>query len=162
MRSPFSAKPLLALGAAAAVAIAVSTAASPASAQDIVVGTGGVAFGEPGTMITVATEQVPEEFVGVECEVALASVNNESVHPGNNLFITTGGTTGELQNVEGEPGEVEVIDEFVTLGEEIVVELEFGADGVTSGGLVLAFECAPDVPEGSAPEPEPAEPEFAG
>jgi len=138
--------------AAAAAAILV-LAAGPASAiDDIVIPIDSVAFGTEGEIIEVASVAVEPDLVGSTCSLELEADNNGSVHPGNDLIVTTGGESGTIPDVESAPGQVTIVDADVVLGDTVLVELQFGPDGVTSGGLILTFDCeAQPVPTTTAP-----------
>lgn len=150
---------LFSVVAAFAVAIAV-LAAGPASAiDDIIIPIDSVAFGDEGEIVEVASVTVEPELVGSTCSLELEADNNGSVHPGNDLIVTTGGQSGTIPDVESEPGQVTVVDGDVVLGETVVIELQFGPDGVTSGGLILTFDCeAQPVPTTTTAPPSTTEP----
>lgn len=143
----------LAATVTAIVAAVAILAAGPASAiDDVVIPIDSVAFGDEGEIIEVASVTVEPELVGSTCSLELEADNNGSVHPDNDLIVTTGGQSGTIPDVESEPGQVTIVDEDVVLGETVVVELQFGPDGVTSGGLILTFDCeAQPVPTTTAP-----------
>ena len=113
----------------------------------------GVIYGNEGDVIEFASGAVPEEHVGRACFGAAATDNNGSVHPNNDLIITTGATTVIIRDVEDVPGKGHTISGAVVLGETIEVSVKLGADGVSSGGFVLSFECEDVVPPATTAPP---------
>jgi len=138
---------------AACAAVIMVLAAGPASAiDDLVIPIDSVAFGDEGEIIEVASVPVDPDLVGSTCTLELEADNNGSVHPNNDLIVSTGGQSGTIPDVESDPGQVTIVDAEVVLGETVLVELQFGPDGVTSGGLILTFDCeAQPVPTTTAP-----------
>lgn len=126
--------------------------ATPASAQEVIsIPVEGIIYGEEGSVHALEPVAVPEQFVGSACDGAAATDNNGSVHPDTDLIISTGGTTVTIENVETKPGEGHEIKGQISLGETVDVSVRLGADGVTSGGFVISFTCAPLVPPTVAP-----------
>ena len=124
--------------------LALFSFASPASAvDDIFIPIDNVRGfrGEPGSVLTVATEDVDDELVGATCEAELTDRNNESVHPNNDLIISSGTWSETVEDFESEPLSSNVIPGQITLGETVVVQIKFGSDGVSSAGLDLIFDC---------------------
>lgn len=142
----------------------VAAAFNPAAgAQDISIDTGGVAYGAEGEIIVIADQAVDASLVGQTCTGTVSVGNNESVHPNNDLIITSGDLSVTIPNVEEGANDISTGTGSVLLGETIRVELQFGADGVTSGGLTLTFDCsAPELPETEPEAPTPEEPDFTG
>jgi len=101
-----------------------------------------------GDIVEVANQAVAPALVGSSCTVTGATENNGSVHPGNNLIIATGGTTANVPGVEEVPGQVINGSGTLVLGSDVVVSLEFGPNGDTSGGVTLTFDCAAVAPVG--------------
>lgn len=106
----------------------------------------GITVGEPGETIVVATETVPVEHIGWVCSGRASTVNNGSVHPGNDLHIVSGSSSVTIENVENVPSMGYEIEENMVLGDTITVSITLGADGISSGGFVISFsECAEQV-----------------
>ena len=127
--------------------------------------------GEAGSVHTVATETVPADLVGKDCDVRVTTVNGGSVHPGNTVITTTGDSVSEMADVEASAEARVVGVHRVTLGESIKVDLKLGDEGLSSLGFTVGFECTPEdlVPtvepaEQEAPpaEPVPATPTYTG
>ncbi len=102
----------------------------------------GITVGNPGETIVVATEAVPAEHIGWVCSGRASTVNNGSVHPGNDLTITSGTSSITIPNVEDIPSMGHEIEENMVLGDTITVSITLGSDGISSGGFVISFsEC---------------------
>lgn len=126
------------------VLMAITLVATPAFGQEgtIIIEVEGVARGNEGDVVQVAEEPVPAPLIGALCTGTVATENNSSVHPNNTLIIETGGLSAEIPNVEEDPGEVQVIDGTIVIGDTITVSMRFGPDGVTSGGFLITLICA--------------------
>jgi hypothetical protein len=125
-------------------------AAGAAGAQDggiVEIPLGTVVRTDPGAEVSLDSVAVPTELVGLECSVQSRSENNSSVHPGNDLVVTSGAESVVLSDVEGSPGKVTTATSTVTLGDDIAVTLIMGPDGVFSAGAraAIVLECI--VPE---------------
>ena len=138
------------LAAAVMAAVSLVGLAMPAGAQpgSFVIDLEGVATGAVGSVLQVASETVDPQFVGATCTVSGATENNSSVHPDNDLILTSGTTTAEVGDIEDIPGQVVTGSGPMTLGETIDVSLRFGPDGLTSAGIRLTFTC-----DAAAPAP---------
>lgn len=102
---------------------------------------GGAREGDPGTLLTLATQQVDPEFQGRQCSVVGEAFNQHSVHPNSDLFVQSGGTEVVLRDVESAPNVTVEGEGTLTLGEEIVVVLRFGEDGIFSAGMTVKVDC---------------------
>ncbi|MFV0524583.1 MAG: hypothetical protein ACK5RL_08810 [Acidimicrobiales bacterium] len=138
-RPPVRTASLVALGIVPLVVLA-----SPALAEDeIVVSPESYLSGEPGSVHHVASQAVPEELVGKVCDVRVIASNNGSIHPGNVLVVSTGGSSAEIAGVE-DTADGQVIDrERVTLGETFELDLRLGDEGLSSMGFTVGFDCTP-------------------
>lgn len=151
------------LGLAAGVAAAVAVSA-PVSAQvvveDVIVIPVDSRFGAPpGSVTQVASVAVPEDFQGVECIFDVQDVNNESVHPNNDLILSSGSTSGEVQNFETEAFGTVGASLMLTLGPTVDVSIRMGPDGRSSGGVNISVDCPlPAAPTTTAPTPSTSEP----
>ncbi len=106
----------------------------------------GITVGEPGETIVVATEAVPAEHIGWVCSGRASTVNNGSIHPGNDLHIVSGDSKITVENVEDIPSMGHEIEQVMVLGDTITVSITLGSDGISSGGFVISFsECAEQV-----------------
>ncbi len=132
---------------AAAVAIWLLLAGSASAAGEIVITIDDNSRGETGSIINLVDYEVPAEYVGRTCSASLLVENNGSVHPKNDLIITTAGNEYVFENFETEPGQTTIGGGEVPIGDRIVVDLRFGDDGRSSSELVLTFDCEEPPPE---------------
>ncbi len=142
-------------GSVAALAIGLVSAVgiSPAAAETMELPVETVVRADPGTEVVVRVSAVDDEFVGATCSLSIVTQNQESVHPGNNLVVRSGDSFAVLVDVESEPGQVtNTIAPEIELGDEIVVSLVMGSDGVFSGGFNVAFTCPTVGDNGGAPQ----------
>ncbi|MDH5294666.1 MAG: hypothetical protein OEW91_13360 [Acidimicrobiia bacterium] len=86
---------------------------------------------------------------GCVADVHAMSANNESVHVGNDLIVSSGGASVIIPDVESAPGATIEADGTLTLGESITVDVRLGpADpgrpgSVFSGGVTVTIKCRP-------------------
>lgn len=120
-----------------------SGAAQEVGLVEIPVGT--VVRSDPGVTTLLGVATVPEELVGTSCGVRTRAENNESVHPGNDLVVASGGGSVTLVDVEGSSGKITVASSPLTLGTEVTITLIMGRDGVFSGGAssFVVVDCTP-------------------
>jgi hypothetical protein len=116
----------------------------PAYAQDgtIEIAIDGVVTGAEGEVVEVASQPIDADLVGAECSGTLTIANNDSVHPNNDLILTSGDDEEVITDVESEPEGTLTLDETLTLGETLTISLRLGPEGVSSGGLTLILTCA--------------------
>ena len=134
--------------------IAVPVGAADHETFELVVGENTVAKGMPGEFQQVGpTLDIgpPQSTVGAACVVSGSSINPDSVHLGNNLWIRSNGDAVTLFDVEREGGFVGTASGTLILGSTIWVEVEFGDGDVLagmrrqtfSGGIVVVVDCTP-------------------
>ena len=113
--------------------------------------------GDPGDVFVVHTESVDPALVGGTCSGTARTENNASEHPSNDLLIASGVDAMTIPDFEAVAGQVTSMTGPVTLGESITVSIRLGGDGISSGGLHIAFSCTPQQPEPTTTttEPEP-------
>ncbi len=128
-------------------AFATTGPVSAQETQSFTISVDGIAEGEEGSVIEVARQAVPDGLEGATCDVTATASNNGSIHPGNDLLLMSGSSSGELSDVEGSAGQVSTGSAPVVLGDEVVIELRFGSSGVTSGGVTVEFACQVAAPE---------------
>ena len=95
-----------------------------------------------GSETVLARQAVADDQVGATCLVTARAENQSSVHPGNDLIVSSGASRILLPDVEREPGAVVVAEGTLQLGSEIVVSLIMGPDEVFSGGIEVDIDCA--------------------
>jgi hypothetical protein len=86
-----------------------------------------------------ATAPVPAELQGSSCNVQADAENQSSVHPGNDLIVSSGSDSVTLFDVEREAGALTMASGDLTLGSEVTVSLSLGPDGVFSGGITVTI-----------------------
>lgn len=132
----------------AAVAVYVSilaTAASAAPAFEVTIPVDTVVRAPEGSITDFEPViQVPEENQGQECSVVAHAQNQTSVHPDNDLLVTSGSSQVVIPDVEAEPGGTVEGEGTLVLGTTIVVSLRMGPDGVFSAGFDVIVDCPPD------------------
>jgi hypothetical protein len=151
-----------AVGAAGLVALVASLHGSPVSAQTIDVPIGDAYLnGAPGSVTTIGTGSVPADLVGRSCNLAVAVVNQGSVHPGNSVIVSSGTSQVTVASVE-EVADITVKGAGVlTLGSTIEVKLQLGNDGLSSLGSNVSVTCEP-LPVAPPPTPIPKQPKYTG
>lgn len=129
--------------------LASTALAVPAGAEDISIPFDELVFGQPGSVVTIATVDVDQEMVGRTCHLSVLAENQASVHPGNDLIVSTGNSQAVIFGVEdtANGGTTETYE--MVVGSTILVQLRIGQDGMSSLGFDLSFDCTD--PIGSAP-----------
>jgi LPXTG-motif cell wall-anchored protein len=139
-------------------AVAVFPIASSAGADELIsIPVSGVHRGAEGTTVTVASVNVAADLVGQTCQIVGQTVNQRSVHPGNDLLVVTGGRTFVIPDFEDVGDIVHDAGETEAVGETIELIVRFGPDRVSSGGFKVLLTCdgetsEPTVPETTVPE----------
>ena len=119
-------------------------AVTPAAAEGILeIPISNVVTGAEGTELLVASAAVPASFVGLDCDVFADVRNQESVHPGNDLIIVTGGRRAVISEFESDPNQVTTETESMVVSESVEVSVRFGPDGISSGGFSVSIDCRP-------------------
>ncbi len=127
-----------------ALLIAVVWVAPAWAIESIVLDQDRILYGEEGSTVQLAEIAVETDRVGASCTLRVHTENQYSVHPGNDLVVTTGGTQSVIEDVEAEPDADADLSAAIVLGPELLVELRFGPDQVSSMGFDLSVDC-PDV-----------------
>lgn len=86
---------------------------------------------------------VPNGLVGETCSVIAQSLNQSSVHPGNDLIIESH-TRIVLVDVEAEPGGTVTATDVMVLSNQVLIILVMGPDEVFSAGIDVLFDCPPE------------------
>lgn len=127
--------------ALAAVAAFVFLTAPVGAESEISIPFDDLIFAPPGSVVLLAEVDVEEDLVGRTCFLAVESQNQASVHMGNDLIVSTGGSQAVVVGVEDEAnGGTNQVYEMV-VGETITAELRIGQDGMSSLGFGLSFDC---------------------
>ena len=110
-----------------------------------------VAQAPAGSETFLASADVPDEFIGRLCDVVARSENQESVHPGNDLVVSWGGSEVVLRDVEGVSDGTVLAQGNLQLGSDLVVTLIMGPDKVFSAGMTVVVDCTLDTSETTSP-----------
>lgn len=108
--------------------------------------------GEPGQRIDMGTFTTPAEFVGQQCTVAALGNNNESVHLGNDIEVSSVNIV-VLEGVEDAPNKTTVADGVLDLNDQITFTLVLGDDPVYSAELSITLDCQPQQTTTTTTEP---------
>lgn len=99
--------------------------------------------GEAGERFSLGTFDMPAELLGLQCSVTAEGNNNESVHLGNNIEVTSVNTV-VLAGVEDSPSKTTTAGGLLTVGEQTSFTLVLGEDPVYSAEFLVSFECQPE------------------
>lgn len=141
-------KPIRATAHATLAGLAALLVVPAAAGADdlIVIPVTGFASGAEGETVRVASVAVPAELVGATCQITGSTVNQVSVHDGNDLLISTNGQTFVVPNFEDAGFIVHEAGETASVGASIDVAIRFGPDGVSSGGFRVSVDCDAEEP----------------
>ena len=124
--------------------------AAPASGAELIsIPVDEIIYGSEGEEILVASAEVPPDLIGLSCQMTGETVNQESVHFGNDLVIRLGAQTEELANFEDERDIRYTFSSIAELPPRIDVYVRLGPDGVSSGGFLISIECDLEPPTSS-------------
>jgi LPXTG-motif cell wall-anchored protein len=123
----------------AAGMIAMSTGA--AAVDDVVFTASGIVSGGEGEIRLLGEVTVAPELVGATCTGRAETANQDSVHPNNDMIITTGTTQAEIPDFESAPFKVTPLTGTVVLGPTVRFEVRLGPTFVSSGGVVVTLDC---------------------
>jgi hypothetical protein len=103
-----------------------------------------IVFAPADSETVLASVDVDGELLGELCAVSAAAENPDSVHPDNNLVVSSGRTAVLLPDVESQSSGKVTANGILELGPHITVTLEMGPDEIFSAGITVAVECGPD------------------
>ncbi|MGA8038807.1 MAG: hypothetical protein WCA93_01745 [Acidimicrobiia bacterium] len=133
------------LACAGAVMSLMAILASPADAApetfDVAIPITTIVKAAPNSVTTLTSIDVDPQFAGQICDVTARSVNPDSVHPNNNLVVSSDTSSVTIPNVEGQSGGVVDATGTLTLGSQVTVSLVMGSDGVFSAGMDVHLVC---------------------
>ncbi len=129
--------------------IAMSTGA--AAVDDVVFTASGIVSGGEGEIRLLGEVTVAPELVGATCTGRAETANQDSVHPNNDMIITTGTTQAEIPDFESAPFKVTPLTGTVVLGPTVRFEVRLGPTFVSSGGVVVTLDCTPVGPPTTRP-----------
>lgn len=145
-------------GAGTAVLAGAGTAmAFDCQEEEIHLQFAGNVYGDEGDVVEVARVAVDSHLVGATCTGTPTVTNNESMHPGSDLIISSAGTTVVVTDFESAAGKVSSTTSQLVLGETITASVRLGPHGVASlsgDTVVVATMCQPE-PTTTTTTPEP-------
>ncbi len=138
----------IAMATAALVFAAVVPTAAGAESETMEIDSGRIQTGRhvvwarEGTVVVLARESVPASLVGRECVGTYVDTNNDSIHPGNDIVVRSGGESARFTSVEDRPGVVNnTASRPVTLGSTVSIELIMGPDEIFSAEASVEIAC---------------------
>ena len=126
----------------------------------------GIVSGGEGEIRLLGEVTVAPELVGATCTGRAETQNQESVHPNNDMIITTGTTQAEIPDFESAAFKVTPLAGTVVLGPTVRFEVRLGPTFVSSGGVIVTLDCTavgppttpPTTAAGPADHPGPSGP----
>lgn len=94
-----------------------------------------------GDVRVLARANVSPDLVGATCTVESEADNQSSVHPNNDVIVSSGNDQVVLPGVEDEPGQISIATGTLTLGTEITAAVRIGPDRQFSGGIIVQLDC---------------------
>jgi LPXTG-motif cell wall-anchored protein len=120
-----------------------ATATSTAHADGVSISLDRVVVAAPGSVVLLASQSLDASLTGSTCTAAYTGQNNGSVHPDNDLIVTSGSSQLVLEGVEDEAGLTTAGSGPLVLAADVNVSVRLGGDGVASLGASLSLTCAP-------------------
>jgi hypothetical protein len=121
--------------------IGSSVGASTNTDQQINIPVNTVIRGDVGSSHTLSEQSIEQDLIGMTCSVDATAENQRSVHPGNNIVVSSGEQTVTLENVEREANGITKATGKLILSNTLKVTLILGEDKVFSGGLTVNLHC---------------------
>jgi hypothetical protein len=119
----------------------------------------GNVYGSEGEVVQVTQVAVDADLIGATCTGTATVRNNESMHPGNDFIISSGGTSVVVSDFESAAGRVATATSNLVLGETITASIRLGPHGVASlagDTVVVATVCQPTTTTTTTTTPPPA------
>jgi hypothetical protein len=129
------------------LSISIPAQVMAASTPQISVPVKTIIRGDIGSTHVLAEETVNEELVGMVCEVNATAKNQGSVHPGNDIIVSSGDSSVTLVNVEREANGLTNAEGELTMSSDLTVTLVLGKDKVFSGGMDVNLNCEEPEPK---------------
>ncbi len=117
--------------------------------------------GDAGSTVALGQTAVDGNLVGRSCSVTATISNNDSLHPGNTLVVTSGGASVQISGIEDAVGSSTLSGGTIVLGDSISASVVLGADGATSIGSRLSVACTA-LPDTEPPVATPGNPSYTG
>ncbi len=99
-----------------------------------------VIFKPQGSETSLASVNVAAQYVGFTCSTLLTSVSL-SVHPGNNIRVTSGSDSVMFNNIERTPGTLTLPGDSIVLGNTVSAALIMGPDEAYSAAFTVKLSC---------------------
>ena len=107
---------------------------------------------DPGGTVVVSTEDAPSGAVGLDCSVTFTATNNESVHSGVDLIVSSGTDSVTIPGIEDEGYQSSSAADLLTIGDTVTLTIRFGPDGISSLGGTVDFVCEPETTTTTEPD----------
>ncbi len=117
-----------------------------AADEEIVIAFDEIVRSPAGSVVRADSVDVADAMVGAQCAMDVVTRNQVSVHPGNDLIVTTGSSQAVIVGVEDTANRDINQDYSMVLGPTIDVDMRIGGDGMSSLGFELVFRCAEPTP----------------
>lgn len=101
-----------------------------------------VKFAPPGSVVPAGSVSTPGALVGTTCSTTISTANQSSIHPDNDLLLSTGGQTARIEDVEDFTDGTNSWLVDLTLGSTIEIAVVMGPDGITSLGFSVVVDCS--------------------
>lgn len=132
-------------GIALSIALPVQVMASSEPQISVPVNT--VIRGDVGSTHILAEKETEQELIGMVCTVNATAKNQGSVHPGNNIVVSSGDDSVTLVNVEREANGITNAEGELSMSSDLTVTLVLGEDKVFSGGMDVNLHCEKPEPK---------------
>ncbi|MDH4365894.1 MAG: hypothetical protein OEY70_17595 [Acidimicrobiia bacterium] len=153
---------IVAAGAVTVAAVLAGLHGSPVSAETIEVEVATQVYsGAAGSTVTLGSTSVPAALKGQSCNLAVEIINQESVHSGNSISVSSGSSSVKIDMVEEEANATVKGGGVLTLDGTVEIKLTFGADGTSSIGSNLKVTCE-TLPPAPPPTAVKKTPKFTG
>jgi hypothetical protein len=138
---------LLSIIAGIALSIAIPVQVMAVSSPQISIPVNTVIRGNAGSTHILAEVNVDKEIIGMICSVNATAENQGSVHPGNNIVVSSGSENVTLIDVEREANGITNAEDELTMSSDLTVTLILGKDKVFSGGMDVNLHCEEPEPK---------------
>ena len=133
------------MGLASIVGLVLMQSPAAAGHGDISVPIDTIVEADEGEVVQLASVSVDSELVGTTCDWEFHATNQESVNPGNDLILSSGGTDTVIPGVEDAPNQILDVAGSITLGETLTVSVRLGPNEIFSAGLSVELVCEENV-----------------
>ena len=149
--SPPSRFRLLAVAVVSLCGVVVVPTTAEAQGDVISIDFDDVVFAPAGSLVPVGSVAVASDLQGRTCRTSVITANQSSIHPENDLLLTTGGSTARIEDVEDFTNGTNSWLVDLTLGSTIDMSVEMGPDGISSLGFTVEVDCSEPLVGTTAP-----------